>query len=83
MLVCVHKIQVKEYSSTKNEFPRIFNAGLLFLALSPDFKLRAISLNYFDKILNYFPSEQKFKEFSLFTGSYFQVISMATSVSGE
>ena len=75
-------MKFKEYSRSiqalKNEFSRsIHLASLLcFIALYrfrksvPDFEICAQSLNYFDTILHYFPSEQKFKEYSLFSSTF-------------
>ena len=53
----------------KTEFhPTCNSAG--FAKSVPDFEICAQSLNYFKTILHYFPSEQKFKEFSLFSSTF-------------
>ena len=48
--------------------PECNSAGFANSAL--DFEICAQSVNYVDTILSYFPSEQKFKEFSLFSSTY-------------
>jgi len=47
--------------------PACNSAG--FAKSVPDFEICAQSLNYFDTIPYYVPSEQKFKEFSLFSST--------------
>jgi len=60
---------IPECNVRNTEFHPAWNSAGFAESVS-DFEICAQSLNYFYTILYYFPSEQKFKEFSLFSSTF-------------
>jgi len=73
VLVFGHKIQgvfKHQKLSIKGVFHPAAPNSAGFTKSVPDFEICVPSLNYFDTLLYYFPSKQKFKEFTLLSSTF-------------